>query len=415
MLACADEFRPMSARVPILDATLKTTLANKVALFLGYGLGDHDFARVITTVKDELGQYMPKSYAVVNAATSFQREYWSEFGVQVIVEDLTTFLKKLSAVSASSPSPAVLSGRDDWRKNDYFRALERIHTMPSETQVIDAFLAHLLDELRAPGRDLATVLARAEQAVVAVLTARDAFEALKQVSTDLFGRIRSTATTKEAAELAVDREIQDRSRIGQGFRRKGQAEIARGDSLLLYSQSKRVAEFLAGVPGGTQDTCQVFVAECRPRSQAPFRDAIAFLELIRSMNGGYRDVKLIPDAIVGNLISRKQVTKVILGAHAAYRRNGKLEAFVNTAGSVLIVDSAIKHGIPIFVVAEEAKVKDLGPADPLPVITYNQEGSIFDSVNNQLAELNIDGKVVGVNIGYDLCAGGPNVTLVTEL
>jgi translation initiation factor 2B subunit (eIF-2B alpha/beta/delta family) len=415
MTACADEFKPIPQRLPIIDAFLKTTLANKVALFLGYDLGDYDFARVITTLKDQLGQYMPKSFAVVKTATSFQMEYWSEYGVQIISEDLTDFLKGLSTETANTAGTPVHAPRDDWRKNDYFRVLERVHTMPSETQVIDAFLAHLLEELRSPGRDLTTVLVRAEQATVAVLTARDAFEALRQVTTDVLAAVRSDASTKEEAEVIVDAEITQRSHIGQGFRKKGQGVIGRGDSLLLFSQSKRVAEFLSGVPGGTLDTCQIFVSECRPRSPEPFRDAIAFIELLRSCGGRYGDIKIIPDAIVGNLISRKQVTKVIVGAHAVYRRGGKLEAFVNTSGTALILDSALKHGVPVYVAAEEAKVKDLAASDPPPVITYNQEGSIYDAIAGRLAELSIDGKVVGVNVGYDLCAAGTNVTLITEV
>lgn len=413
LTACADDFKPISQRLPIIDAFLKTILANNVALFLGYGLGDFDFARVITSLKDQLGDYMPRSYAVVKDATPFQREYWSEYGVKIISEDLTSFLKRLSAETANVSS-APHSIRGDWRKNDYFRDLERVQTMPSETQVIDAFLAHLIEELRAPERELSTVLVRAEQATVSVLDARDAFEALRQVAADILGAIRAGATTKEEAELIVDSELTVRSRIGQGLRRKGQSAIARSDSILVYSQSKRVAEFLSGVPGGTVDTCQLFVAECRPRSPEPFRDAIAFIELLRSSGGQYGDIKIIPDAIVGNLIGRNQVTKVIVGAHAVYRREGRLEAFVNTSGTALILDSALKHGVPVFVVAEEAKVKNLSPTDPSPVITYNQEGSIYDAIAGTLAELSINGTVVGVNVGYDLCSSGPNITLITE-
>lgn len=414
MAACADEFGPISERCPILDAIIKTSLANKVALFLGYGLGDHDFIRLLTTLKAQLGAHMPKSYAIVRSATAFQVEYWSQYGVQIVTEDLTTFLKQLSAESANSPVLSVRGRRDDWRKNDFFRSLDRVQTMPSETQVIDAFLMHLLEELRSPGRDLPTVLVRAEQAVVSVLDARDAFEAMRKVANGLLQEIRTHTSTKEEAEIRVDYLINERNRIGRSFRSKGQTSISRGDSILLYSQSKRVAEFLSGVPGGVQDTCQIFIAECRPRSPEPFRDSIAFAELLRSSGAEYKDIKIIPDAIVGNLIGRNQVSKVIMGAHAVYCREGNLVAFVNTSGSSLIADSALKHNVPLYIIAEEAKVMSLSKADNMPVITFNQEGSIFDAVATTLASLSINGRVVGVNVGYDMCIVADGVTLVTD-
>jgi hypothetical protein len=79
----------------IVDSYIKAKLANKVILFLGFGLADNDFKEMHKQLKNELGSYMSKSYAVKLYPSEFEKDYWKEQQVNIIDKDIGEFLKEL--------------------------------------------------------------------------------------------------------------------------------------------------------------------------------------------------------------------------------------------------------------------------------------------------------------------------------
>jgi translation initiation factor 2B subunit (eIF-2B alpha/beta/delta family)/NAD-dependent SIR2 family protein deacetylase len=417
IIVAEDEYEGVGVRRPIVEAQLKATLANKSVVFLGFALQDKDFEFLFEEVHKMLGARMPRSTAVVRAPTQFQVRYWEAKGVKVIDEDLTTFLKEL--VKASTDLGAVslqrraFHRRDDWINNTYFSSLVAFRSLPSETQVIDAFLSHLLTELRSPHRTLTEIIASARQARMLVLEARPNYVALEKLSKTLIDKIEADCgSDKDKAELIINTLINERAQVAVAIGAKAPTVIKKNSNILVFSQSVRIFDVLKGAPRGVQDTCHIYVAECRPKSPESFQDALAIAEELKGT--GYQ-ITLIPDAAIGNLIARKQIDRVLLGAHAIYLRSGKPLNFVNTCGSRMVLSAAKAHNVPVFVIGESFKWINLPDDVTEPAVSYDQEEALFGGLLGRLTELKASGcRISAINVGYDLCGIDDNVTLVSE-
>lgn len=417
IIVAEDEYERVGVGRPIVEAQLKAMLANKSVIFLGFDFQDKDFGLLFEEVHKMLEARMPRSTAVVRDPSQFQMQYWEAKGVRVIDADLTSFLKEL--VKASTDLGAVslqrraFHRRDDWINNTYFSSLVAFRSLPSETQVTDAFLSHLLTELRSPHRTLTEITASARQARVLVLEARKNYVALEKLSKALIDKIDADCgSDKVKAEVHINGVINERSQVAVAIRAKASTIVKKNSNILIYSQSVRIFDVLKGAPRGVQDTCKIFVAECRPKSPESFQDALAIAEELKST--GYQ-ITLIPDAAIGNLIARKQIDSVLLGAHAIYVRSGKPVSFVNTCGSRLVLGAAKAHNVPVFVIAESSKWINLPDDGSEPAVSYDQEEALFGELSGRLTELKASGcRISAVNVGYDLCGIDDNVSLISE-
>lgn len=413
MIAAEDEYRPLADSHPIIEALLRTQLANRMVLFLGYSLEDYDFRTAYEQVKAALGDHMPRSYAVVHTASSYRKRFWKSRGVQVMESDATEFLRALLRATAEIDAPTVYYPGGDWMNNAFFESLHNIRTLPSETQVVTAYLGHLLEELRAPGFSLGDVIARARTAASLVLARRLNLHALRRVSDGILQTISAECTSKEQAELVVRRTMEERDVVARGIARKAPEIIQRGDSILIFSQSVRVVQFLSAVARGVQDTCHVYVAECRPKSPDPFQDALAFCRALRDT--GY-EFTIVPDVAVGNLLARRQLHKVLLGAHTVFRVGDRPVAFVNTAGTRTILLAARDAETPVFVIAESMKITDVSDTSDIEQqVSFDQEEDLSQCIGATLSDLKAEGQRIGtLNIGYDLCPIMEHCRIVTE-
>ena len=189
-MAAEDEFVPLVERAPIIEALTKTELANKTVLFVGFALSDPHFAALYQGLRRTLGDYTPRSFAIVHDADDYRRAYWEALGVELIASDLTTTLRQLARTAQETPQEStVYVPGDDWINNAYFVSLRSIGSLPSETQVIDAFLQHLVDEIHGPAFALADIVVRARQALATVVRQRPNYEALNNLGTQLLDRV----------------------------------------------------------------------------------------------------------------------------------------------------------------------------------------------------------------------------------
>jgi translation initiation factor 2B subunit (eIF-2B alpha/beta/delta family) len=413
LIAAEDEFVPLVERAPIMEALTKTELANKTVLFVGFALSDPHFAALYQGMRRTLGDYTPRSFAIVQDADDYRRAYWEALGVELIAADLTETLRSLARTVQAEPDvPRVYVPADDWINNAFFVSLSEIGSLPSETQVIDAFLQHLLDEIHSPAFELSDVIVRARNAVDTVLRQRPNYEALQRLGLRLLDQIEADCETKDDAEGVVRAEMDSRDQLAGAFRSMARTVVDQSDSLLVFSQSVRVLQVLNGVPRGRQGTCQVFVAECRPKSPQPFQDAIAICEKL--MDTAFA-ITVVPDAAIGNLLQRKQVSKIIMGAHGVHLVGGRPLQFVNTCGAELICTAAARYDIPLYVIAERSKVTDFTSVDEIPDVSFTEEEQLFSQVSPALAGLQSGGQgVTTLNIGYDVCPFTNNAMLITE-
>jgi translation initiation factor 2B subunit (eIF-2B alpha/beta/delta family) len=190
----------------------------------------------------------------------------------------------------------------------------------------------------------------------------------------------------------------ERSELSEKIKKKSRQIITKNDEILLFSQSKRIYEFLSSVSRSTQSSCQLYIAECRPKSPGKsfFQDSF---EIIDNIENNYYKTTFFPDIIMSYLFSEKKIKKVLLGAHAVFLdKKGNMTHFINTAGSLIISHLCKIYNIPLYIIAESAK------EEQLQNISHRQEVELKDEESiDILKKYKNDGIHIEIlNVGYDL-------------
>jgi len=408
MIAAEDEYILLQTRAQVVAALVKVILANKVMLFCGYSLKDTDFKFLYQDIKNILGNHMPQSYAVVHASDTYDKDFWKAQGITIIESDLTDFLKGLYRAVTHDLQPDMFKDAS-WINNVFFESLLEIKTSPSETQAIDAFLRHFHIQIQLPGISNAEVCLQAAEAIRNTLESKKNFHALKNMWDSLNAKMAALdSDDKAGAEAVLDGIIEQRLSDSTELSKKWREKITKRSRLLVFSQSIRLLDLLKAVRPAIQNTCKIYICECRPKSPKPFQDAIAICESLKDTD--YHQI-VVPDVSVGNLLARKKVDMIIMGAHSVYCRDSKPISFVNTCGTNLIVLTAAHYGIPVYIIAEKSKIVDLSEGQ-VEEVSYEEEENIFKELTFE--GLNDPDKFQKLNIGYDLCQTMENVTLLTE-
>lgn len=412
LVAAEDEYLPLGMKNPVVEALVKTLLSNKTALFLGFSLRDVDFRYINDQLVHILNEHMPKSYAIVQSASDYEIAYWKAKGIEIVISDLTEFLRGLLRHTLRQQKPSIYHANDDWMNNDYFHALLDIRTSPSETQAIDAFLAHLQREVTSSTLFSEDILDSATMAVNTILASKPNFEAFRKLWTDLRPILEAKSKIdKDELESALSRYIYERKTVALNIGTAWRKVVNKGDNILIFSQSIRMIDLLKSVTRGIQESCKLYICECRPKSPDPFQDAYALCESFKDT--GYQ-MTIIPDVCLGNLISRKQINKVVMGAHSIYFKNGKPVSFVNTCGSLMISLTSKEYKVPLFVIAESAKFLEISQ-NGSPHVSYMEEENIFiNEVKTTFLQNDNLQSISNLNVGYDLCPYFGNMTIISE-
>lgn len=403
IVAALDEYSRLDLEHPVVSALLMAMLANRAVLFVGYSLQDQDFNDAYNLVSQVMGQYMPSAYAIVHAASEFQRAYWEAKGVKIIESDLTIALRTINRERLALRSAHRLDG-GDWNSNPFFESLRLIGTKPTETQVIEAFLEHLLDLLDQGQVPIIDIIDSANEARTLVLKNRPNFIAFSKVTAQVLSEI----SDKEDPLGILRKFMHGRDEVNINLSTTAHA-VPKAASIGIYSQSVRVQQFLSGVPRNTQSSCRLLIGECRPKSPISFKDAIGFAS---ALSGTSYSMTLVPDVVLMHMISNKQITHVVLGAHAVFTKSATPIAFVNTAGSSAIAALCKLHGIPLWIVADTDKLVEVEDEGD---ISYGEEEAIFSTLEPELTDLKSRGvHINALNVGYDLVPCGDGQRIITD-
>lgn len=404
IIAAEDEYKAFGSRGQILASVLKVLLANKTILFCGFSLLDVDFKMAYQELKDILGDYMPRSYAIVKNVEEYDRSYWESQNVTLIDFDLTQFLKKLRSTFIENKH----YDNSGWTNNTFLDKLSQSKTSPTETQAINAFLYHLREEIKNPKLTVNDILVQAESAIKDIKTNKSMFISMKKMWEELENVLSNIAEEDiDNIEQMIDDIVKQRNLDAESLSRKHRGLIKKDMNILLYSQSVRVIDLLKSVSNRVQQTCNIYICECRPKSANPFQDAI---DISNYLQDTMYKKSIIPDATVGNLIGNKLIDIVIMGAHTLYYKDDKFISFVNTCGTNTILNSARLNNVPVYVIAESSKRQDLDNHEMEDII-YDEEKDTF---NNRLKNEGIRINTKVLNIRYDLCEITDNITLLTD-
>lgn len=400
IVAASGDYLALEDKTQLVQQLIAVSLANRTLLVIGHGLNDLDLSALLNRLLKQLKQYSPMIFVVREVGRAHRIPNF-DYSYEVIHEDLTQFLnrvlheyRQLGAVGDS------FFFDEAWVSSAFFAKLRHSFVLPSETQVIDAFLDHLADELGARST-VADVIANAATAVESALQERPNYGALRRTWAALLGPLTAAGSDLGSAEQVVRDHISGRERLKDHFATAGREIVKPDDRILLYSQSQRVLQALEGVPRGVQSRCEIFVAECRPKSPSAYQDAIA---IARALSATSYSAVLCPDVVAINLLASGQITKVIMGTHALYleEEHAPAYAFVNTCGSLAMCIAAERYGIPVFIIGEKLKTEVVATSEADDHLYSHQEN---DLVEGQLGMTELStkrGPVEHTNIGYDL-------------
>ncbi len=411
MVAATKDYNILHKENRLVIAHLMSTMANKDILVIGHGLGDSDLEKVLDSIHDSLLQYTPRVWVVkednhTGVLPSFNHPH------TVIVEDLTKFLNRLLHKvgnynldkSRSNMIQPYLN--ESWLTSVFFSELKKAMVLPSETQVIDAFLKHLKEEIYSR-TDVKSIINEADEAVKITLKDRPNYRALDSCWNEIQSLLEKEESTSLNAETTLEKYIFEREKIIGKFKNIGAEIVERNDRLLVFSQSQRVIQALMGVPVHVQKTVHIFVMECRPKSPYPFQDSLSISEAL--MNTYYK-ITICPDVVGLNLLSKKQIQKVILGTHAVYEED-KIHSYVNTCGSLAITELARLYNVPVYIMGEKMKLELVPISQASDHLYDHQEENLL--VNNmEIREIKTkQSDIYYLNIGYDLVPVNDNVTV----
>lgn len=411
MVAASGDLERLAPSTSLVSQLISVTLANSHLLVIGHGLADADLSRILDEVLAHLDHYAPRVVVVREPDRGDLPAAAPQ--VDFVHEDLTQFLSRIlheHRVSDMSDQPGFAAHFDEqWLSSAFFAQLRQASVLPSETQVIDAFLTHLVDELAARD-EVASARSDARIAVERALDERPNYAALKKTWDEIDARLEPVGEDVAQAEQIVRDHIEVRDQKRSLFGAAGRLIVARDDRLLVFSQSQRVLQVLRGVPVAVQKTVDIFAAECRPKSPRPYDDAAT---VCRELSSTSYDIAICPDVVAIHLLASKQITRVVMGTHAIYLDEvGSPYAFVNTCGSLAIALAAERYGVPFTVVGEELKYETVARDEAFDHLHPHQENDLTSASAGLLELSTARGSVGHINIGYDLVMLTPNMDLV---
>lgn len=416
IIASSDDELPFNQKFPLVDCFLKTKLANKTVLFIGFGLHDKDFEQLHQQLQLSLGALAPHSYAVSLKPSAYDKEYWENKKVKILDCDAGAFLKDIKAhINKQSATDIHDHEKDSWFSHPFFESLRDIKNLPTETQLIDAFLDKVLIETENNTYPIADLIKLGEEGRDKVYGKKSNFEAFKKAADEILAGLKS-ATDHNEAETFLNEYKDQREQITKQIQKKWNKVVSNNDNILLFSQSKRVSQVLSAASKAVQKTCKLYIAECRPKSPGHsfFQDSIETINKIGKVE--YAETIFYPDIIVGHLFSEKKITKVIMGAHTIFTdASGNIKHFVNTAGSLVVSQLCEKYNIPLFVIAEKDKERDESYLSKSTIST-TQEVELVDAKSNHiLNELKLQGHDIQIlNVGYDLVPAHTKTIYINE-
>jgi translation initiation factor 2B subunit (eIF-2B alpha/beta/delta family) len=398
IVASIDDYKPFKKTKPLIDAITKVDLASKTILFLGYNLNDLDFKILYNDLYRVLGKkFMGKHMAVVLNPTQSEIDKWDKNGITITNNDLTDFLNDLALKFRGSCND--FGGCSV--KSTYLKELHNVTDCPTETIATNVFLNMLTKEVSLGLLSVEQIVFDFETGYKAVLEKKPNFSAFENECREILNALNNCNNSNEMLNY-LEMKVNELNVSSIEINKHNGEVIKRSDSILMYSQSIRVTNLLKSFTRDYQQSCTLYISECRPKCPSPFYDAIQIQKSLEDT--GYKK-HIVTDTSITYLMKKHQITQVIMGAHAVYMKDGKMIKFVNTSGSDMILREAKNFKIPVFIIAEKKKCKPWVDSEESN-IGYIEEKLITKSLGDEGIDT--------FEVAYDLCDTHEYVSFVCE-
>ena len=329
IVASVDDYKPFKKTKPLIYAITKVDLASKTILFLGYNLNDVDFKTLYKDLYRILGKkFMGKHMAVTLNPTDEEIKNWDKEGVPLINRDLTDFLNDLSLRVRGCSSDFCSYDV----KSTYLKELHNVTDCPTETIATTVFLDILKKEVSSGILSTNQIVLDFEDGYKAVLKKKPNFCAFDSECKEISQALNLCKSPNEMLNY-LEKKTNALNVSSIEVNKYNSEIIKRSDSILIYSQSVRVTTLLKSFPRDYQQSCTLYICECRPKCPSPFYDAT---HILRSLEDTAYKKHIVTDTSITYLMKKHQITKVLMGAHAVYMKDGRMVKFVNTSVVSLI-------------------------------------------------------------------------------
>ncbi|MBE5764469.1 MAG: translation initiation factor eIF-2B [Clostridiales bacterium] len=398
----------------IIASLLKMLLTGRRILYIGYNDKYDGYKRVGATLRKLLGDDFftcTNNIAIVDNSEYPAFFYDKENRFTVINISTEAFANKMETSNELFKKLLNMNDGD----NKFVVDLFKIAATPTETQAIKLLLEQLYFDVRSR-MSLEKIIEKYDKNVSCLKAIKPNFNAFEKCWLKIKAELaEGEIDSIEDLELIVQQVKMERSQISKGIRKQGKNNLTdcKGSNILLYSQSLRVVEYLNGASEEFKKNSNLWICECRPKSDEPFRDAKNTCQLLKESNSSY-NITIIPDMAAFNMMSRGLIDLVVLGAHDIVLYQENPISFINTCGTAGLLNYAKEKGIPVCVVAETGKFTEaIKEGDSLKYeISYGHEITIYNNFKFALWAKNEN--INTQNIGYDFCRFYDGVVLVSE-
>jgi translation initiation factor 2B subunit (eIF-2B alpha/beta/delta family) len=164
----------------------------------------------------------------------------------------------------------------------------------------------------------------------------------------------------------ITQQTAERDRIEKLIAQNAKPLLLNKESILVYGYSSKVIGALRAVPIDILSETEVYVAECRGKTQFNLIDQMVYndgLHYIKKLKEcGVKKTYFIPDNSIANFMRRGLIKKILFGANGIDQESGN---FGHTSGHLMIADLAIIYNIPLYVIADSSKIGKLEYRDYL--------------------------------------------------
>ena len=398
----------------VVSAIMKMLLVGRRIIYIGYNDEYDGYKRIGAMLRELLGDDFftcTNNIAVVDSRTNPSVYFDEENRFTVINASIEAFANKME--TSNELFKKLLNMNDG--NNKFVIDLFKIAATPTETQAIKLLLEQLYQDVRSR-MPLEKIIEKYDKNVSCLKAIKPNFNAFEKCWLKIKEELEEgDVDSIDDLEEIVEQVKTNRSKISRGIRKQGKLSLTgtEGKNILLFSQSLRVIEFLNGAADSFQRNSRLWICECRPKSDEPFRDAKNTCELLNESKAMY-DITIIPDMAAFNMMSRGLIDMVVMGAHDVAFWGDSPVSFINTCGTAGIMSFAREQGIPVYIVAETGKFTEIEEEDGKLYyeISYGHEVTIYN--NFKFALWAKKEEIDTCNIGYDFCRFHDGVRLVSE-
>ncbi|MDR3293875.1 MAG: SIR2 family protein, partial [Clostridiales bacterium] len=318
---------------------LQQMLRRKKLLFVGFDAVNNEY-RTVNALLKKLGNATDNIAILSDCKQATSIESFSDSALSEIHVNADEFINQLIH---------TYEGNRHSEDSEFMHKLfYDIASTPTETQAIDLFLEFLNKDLRKIDVSDEKALSLFDKVIIdadsnheQLMKRKANFNAFDKFWKDMLVAIGKDPTNKlNTALTAVKKVIKDRGHISDMIAENAEPYLVSPRKIFVYSQSLRVLDILVAAEQSFQQNSHLYIGECRPKSKLPFDDSKNIVNYLDKHGSQYKTTTLIPDMSFYNLMQRKLIDTVLIGAHDVLFSGENPVAFINTCGAAVIVELA---------------------------------------------------------------------------